>query len=144
MSQGQSEFRLPTALAISLLWATLLGLYIYNDYFSLYLPGTIEGMKAGRLGPLGVASDAMLVGVALMLAVSSLMIFLSAALPRLVSRWLNVVLGLAYTAIEAMTFFGSAPFYKVVVALEVCVTLGIVAYALRWGTGHNAVDHPPA
>ena len=139
MSDSQSEtFRLPTGLAISLLWASLMGLYIYNDYFSLYLPGTIEGMSAGKLGPLGEASAGVLLGVAIVLAVPALMIFLSAALPRLISRWLNVVLGLAYTAIEALTFFGSVPFYQVVVVLEILVTLGIVAYALRWPRGLTA------
>jgi hypothetical protein len=60
------------------------------------------------------------------------MIFLSAALPRAASRWANVALGLVYTAIEAMTFLGSPPFYKIVVALEILVTLAIVAYAWRW------------
>ena len=139
MIDGQSEtFRLPTGLAISLLWASLMGLYIYNDYFSLYRPGTIEDMSAGVMGPLGEVSAGMMVAVSIVLAVPALMIFLSAALPRLISRWLNVVLGLAYTAIEVLTFFGSAPFYQVVVVLEILVTLGIVAYALRWPRGLTA------
>tara|TARA_R110002124_G_scaffold102481_4_gene250638 strand:- start:413 stop:763 length:351 start_codon:yes stop_codon:yes gene_type:complete len=115
-----------------------MGLYIYNDYFSLYRPGTIEGMAAGKFGPLGEATAGVLLGAAIVLAVPALMIFLSAALPRLISRWLNVVLGLAYTAIEALTFFGSAPFYQLVVVLEIFVTLGIVAYALRWPRGPTA------
>ena len=133
MSFRPSEpFRLPTALAISLLWAALMGLYIYNDYFSLYMPGTIDGMRAGRLGPLGPATEWVLVGVATLLAIPALMIFLSAALPRAVSRWLNVGLGLAYTGVQGTTFFGSALFYQVVVVLEILVTLTIVAYALRW------------
>jgi hypothetical protein len=38
-------------------------LYIYNDYFSLYTPGTIADIPAGRLGPLGQASAGVLVGV---------------------------------------------------------------------------------
>jgi len=124
--------RLETRLALSLLWASLMGLYIYNDHFSLYIPGTIANMTAGKLGPLGQVSDAMMVGVSLMLAVPALMIFLSFALPRSVSRWLNVGLGIVYTAMQAMTFFGAPPFYQVVVVLEILVTLTIVAYALRW------------
>ena len=139
MSDGQSgTFRLPTGLAISLLWASLMGLYIYNDYFSLYRPGTIEDMSAGVMGPLGEVSAGMMVAVSIVLAVPALMIFLSAALPRMISRWLNAVLGLAYTAIEVLTFFGSAPFYQLVVVLEILVTLGIVAYALRWPRGLTA------
>ena len=55
-----------------------------------------------------------------------------AALPRAVSRWLNVGLGLAYTGVQGTTFFGSAVVYQVVVVLEIFITLAIVAYALRW------------
>ncbi len=132
MSFRPSEpFRLPTALAISLLWAALMGLYIYNDYFSLYVPGTIADMTAGRLGPLGHASPQVLVGVSMMLAIPSLMIFLSVALPPVVSRWLNVVLGLAYTGIEGMTFQGPL-FYQIVVGFEIVLTLLVVWYAVKW------------
>jgi len=123
--------RLPTGLAISLLWASLMGLYIYNDYFSLYLPGTLEQMAEHRLA-FGPATPLALLAVAILLAVPALMIYLSAALPRAISRWLNVILGVVYTVVEALTFVGSPLFYKVVVALEIAVTLGIVTYALRW------------
>jgi len=125
--------RLSTGLALSLLWATLMGLYIYNDYFSLYMPGTIEDMAAGKLGPLGQVNDALMVAVSAMLAIPALMIFLSSALPRAISRWTNVLLGVVYTAIQVLTVLGgSRPFYLMVVVLEVLVTLTIVIYALRW------------
>ncbi|WP_425991613.1 DUF6326 family protein [Brevundimonas sp. TWP2-3-2] len=129
--------RLHAGLALSLLWATLMGLYIYNDYFSLYMPGTIEEMAAGKLGPLGQVNDAVMVAVSAMLAIPALMIFLSSALPRAISRWTNVLLGVVYTAIQVLTVLGgSRPFYLMVVALEVLVTLTIVAYALRWPREH--------
>ena len=126
-----SARRLPTGLALSLLWASLMGLYIYNDYFSLYLPKTLEKMAAGQLA-FGAATPTALLIVSIMLAVPAVMIFLSAALPRLISRWLNVILGLAYTVIEGLTFIGSPLFYQVVVAIEIAATLLIVFYAVRW------------
>lgn len=132
MTQRLSDEPVPIRLKLALLWAALMFLYIYNDYFSLYLPGTIDGMRAGRIGPLGEATDLVLVGVSLMLAVPALMIFLSAALPAAVSRWLNVLLGAVYTVIEVLTLFGSPPFYQIVVCLEIAVTLTIVWLSLRW------------
>ena len=126
------DFRVPTSIKLALLWASLMFLYIYNDYFSMYTPGTIDDMAAGRLGPLGEATDGVLVGVAIMLAIPALMIFLSAALRPWVSRWLNAVLGLAYTCIEAVTLLGSPLFYQVVVILEIVLTMLIVWNALRW------------
>lgn len=126
------SFRPPTELKLSLLWTSLMFLYIYNDYFIMYTPGMIEGMSKGRMGPLGPATETIMVSVALLLAVPTLMIFLSAALAPQASRWLNVFLGLAYTAIEGLTFSGPRLFYTIVVGIEIVVTLLIVWYALRW------------
>ncbi len=102
-----------------------------TPYFSLYTPGTIADMTAGRLEPLGQASAGVLTGVSIMF-VPSLMISLSVSLPALISRWLNVVFGLAYTAIEALTLPNSALFYRIVVVLEIALTVLIVWYAVRW------------
>ena len=126
------DSRPSTAVRLSLLWAALMSLYIYNDYFSMYLPGTVEDMAAGRIGPLGEATDAVLIGVALMLAIPALMIFLSSLLPPAISRWSNVVFGLVYTLIEVLTFIGSRPFYQMVVAFEILVTVIVIWTALRW------------
>ena len=129
-------YRPPTPIKLALLWAALMFLYIYNDYFSLCLPGTIADMTAGRIGPLGHASPQVLVGVSMMLAIPSLMIFLSVALPTLVSRWLNVALGVAYTGIEGMTFQGPL-FYQIIVGFEIILTLLVVWYALKWPRNAN-------
>ena len=126
------DYRPPVKIKLALMWTALMFLYIYNDYFSLYLPGTIANMTAGRMGPLGPATPQVLIGVSIMLAVPSLMIVLSAVLPSVISRWLNVLLGGAYTAIEVMTFPGSAPFYQIVVALEIALTVAVIWTALRW------------
>ncbi len=131
--QGRLEdFRTPPNVKLALLWASVMFLYIYNDYFSLYTPGTVEAMARGDLGPMGHATDAVLVGLAVMLAVPSLMIFLSAGLIPWMSRWLNVALGLVYSAIELLTLPGSPLFYKLVTIAEIMLTSLIVFYALRW------------
>ena len=138
-TRALQDYPVPVNFKLAFLWASLMFLYIYNDYFSMYLPGTIDGMGAGKMGPLGDATELVLVSVSILLAVPALMIFLSAALPPTFSRWLNVFLGLAYTVIEALTFFGSALFYQIVVVLEIAVTSLIVWYALRWPK-HAAAD----
>ena len=126
------DFRVPTSIKLALLWATLMSLYIYNDYFDMYMPGTIRAMSQGRMGPLGSATPMVMVAVALLLAIPALMIFLSAALPSVWSKWLNVLLGTVYTAVEAVTFQGPYLFYKLVVAIEIALSLLIVLFALRW------------
>lgn len=128
----------PNAIKLAFMWTSLMFLYIYNDYFMLYMPGEIEAMQAGRIGPLGAATETVMVGVSTMLAIPALMIGLSVLLPRQISRWLNVVFGVVYTAIEALTLTSPHLFYKIVVALEIAVTLGIVALALRWSKDESA------
>jgi Family of unknown function (DUF6326) len=130
--QTLEDFRAPVKIKLALLWASLMFLYIYNDYFSLYTPGKIDDIAAGRIGSLGEATEPVMVGVSMLLAVPTLMIFLSVALAPPVSRRLNIMLGLAYTAIEALTLFGSRPFYQIVVALEIALTVLIVWCAWRW------------
>ena len=53
-------------------------------------------------------------------------------MPPVLSRWSNVILGLAYTVVQGLTLFGAEPFYKMVVVFEIVVTLLIVWIALRW------------
>jgi hypothetical protein len=38
-------FRAPTGVVLALAWASLMSLYIYNDYFSMYLRGVITNMS---------------------------------------------------------------------------------------------------
>lgn len=126
------RFPVATPFKLALLWASLMSLYIYNDYFSMYTPGAIQAMSHGRMGPLGPATPMIMVAVALLLAIPAIMIFLSAALPPIWSKWLNVLLGVAYTIVEGLTFAGPQLFYRIVVVIEIVVTLLIVLYALRW------------
>lgn len=136
------KFNAPASVKIALLWASLMHLYIYNDYFSMYLPGTVDDMMAGRIGPLGEATPTILIAVAIVLAIPALMIFLSIALAPTISRWLNALLAIFYTVIQGLTFPGSAPFYQIVVGLEIAVTLLILFYALTWRKVDADMDDP--
>lgn len=125
-----AESSIPVQLKLGALWASLMSLYIYNDYFKLYRPGEIAGMTAGSMGPLGPATDGVLIIVSLLLAIPALMIALSVLLPARASCWLNLPVALLYTGVEVLTFMGAYPAYRMVVALEVAVTLTVMALAL--------------
>lgn len=89
------------------------------------------------MGPLGHATSGVLVGVSLMMAVPSLMVALSPVLPARLCQWACVILGLAYTAIMAISLPGSQPFYQVFGVIEMALTLAIAATALRWPRSAN-------
>lgn len=56
--------------------------------------------------PLGPVTQGVLVSTAMLLAVASLMIVLSIALPPSLSRWFNIVVGLCYTGLVLLIAIG--------------------------------------
>jgi hypothetical protein len=109
--------------------------YVYGDYFGMYVPGKIMQMNAGEMG-FGALTPVKLTIVALMMAVPALMVALSLLLPAQIARWAGIVLGLAYTAIMILTVTGGAPpFYLVMGAIEIVLSLAIVLIAVRWPQG---------
>lgn len=123
---------IPIQIKLSLLWASLMSLYIYNDYLVLYTPGMIEMMSAGSLGPLGVVTDLKMVLVAIVMATPASMVFLSSTLPASLSRSLNLILGPIYFVMACLTLIGSPPFYKLIVGFQIIALALIFWLALRW------------
>jgi uncharacterized membrane protein len=90
-------------------------------------------MLDGQMVPLGPVTQNVLLGTAAMLALPSLMIFLSVALGASLTRWLNIVVGVIYTAIQLAVISGSGwNFYIVMGLLETVLTALIVWTAWSW------------
>jgi hypothetical protein len=129
------DARVPTRYKLSAMWASVMFLYIYADYFELYLPGKLLGMLSGRIDPLGPVTQGVLVGTAAMLALPSLMILLSVVLPSRVCRMLNIVVGIVYTVIQLLVISRSGwAFYIAFGILESVLTALIVWTAWKWPT----------
>jgi hypothetical protein len=127
------DFRPAPQQRLSALWVSLMFCYSYGDYFGLYLPGKLMAMNAGRMGPLGVLTPAKLVAVSLMMAIPGLMVAMSLLLPPTINRWLNLVLGAAYSAIMLLTLIGGAPpYYLVLAVVEIALCIGIMLTAWTW------------
>lgn len=126
------DIKVPVRLKLSALWASLMFCYIYGDYFGLYQPGNLQDMLKGQMGPLGPATQGVLLGTATLMAIPSLMVFLSLALPVVLSRWFNVALGLAYTVIILVSMPGAWAFYQFLGVIEAVLSLLIAWQAWRW------------
>ena len=131
-STALDDTKVHVKLKLSALWAAVMFCYIYGDYFGLYAPGKLAEILAGKMEPLGPATQGVLVGVAIMMVVPSIMVFLSLVLPPALNRWANIVLGAAYTAIMLMTMPGAWAFYILLGIIEVVLTALIVWYAWNW------------
>ena len=127
------DFKINVKIKLSALWTSVMFCYIYGDYFELYVPKKIEGMIGGSSM---LDTPMKLFAASLLLAISTIMIFLSVALKPRVSRALNIGLGSFYTIIMVLIGLMSvAPwrtFYVFLAAVESIITAGIVWYAWTW------------
>lgn len=127
---GLEDLKINVKIKLSALWASVMFCYIYADYFGLYKPGKLQSIHNGQFFTLPTTQKVLL-AASLMLAIPSLMIFLSVALPPVFNRWLNIVAGAVYTAIILKTMWGWA-FYVFYGVIEISLTSLVVWYAWRW------------
>ena len=125
------DTKINVKIRLSALWASVMFCYIYADYFGLYIPGALQRMLAGQMGPLGPTTQGVLLGTAVMMAIPSVMIYLSVGLQSKLNRWLNIVFGVIYTAIILITMWDwiFSMFFGVI---EVAITALIVWSAWNW------------
>jgi cbb3-type cytochrome oxidase subunit 3 len=128
----KEAMRTPVKMMLSALWVTLMFLYIYADFFSLYRPGKMEEVMAGRMGPFPV-TQATLLQASILMLIPAFMVFLTLALKPRVGRWANMILGVLYTAVNIGNLVGETwAFYILYGILEMALTLLIVGYAWKW------------
>lgn len=126
------DMEVPTKIKLAGLWAATTFCYIYGDYFELYVPGKLGGMLAGHMKPLGPVTQGMLLGTSVMMAIPSLMVFLSLVLKPALNRWANLIFGAAFTAIMLLAIQGAWTFYKFFGIVEMALTSAIVFFAWKW------------
>ncbi len=118
---------------LSTLWIATTFCYLYGDYFELYTPEKIDGMIAGD-NVLG--SPIALLIASLVMAIPPLMIVLSLTLKPIISKWLNIVVGLLFTlmmvVIASLSFTPWYSFYVFLGVLEAILTAIIVWTAFNW------------
>jgi len=122
----------PVSVRLAGLWASVMFCYVYSDLISFYMPGRIEAVAHGDMGLLGVASHALLAGIAAVMAIPSLMVALSLHLPAKANRIANLVLGSVYSLMIAATMFTAPPHYVLLGLIEIALTGAIVYVAWRW------------
>lgn len=127
------DFKINVKLKLSALWTAVMFCYIYGDYFSLYVPKKIGSFISGETM---LDTPLKLFAASILMAIPSLMIFLSVALKPEAGRWLNILFGVIFSAIMMLIAITSiAPwwtFYVFLAIVETCLTLLIVWYAWRW------------
>jgi hypothetical protein len=125
------DIQVPVKLKLAALWTSVMFLYLYADYFGLFIPGHLQKMLDGQMPPLGPTTQGALLFASSMVAIPGVMVFLSVALKPAFNRWLNVGMGVLYTLIICITMW-SWDFFIVYGVLEIALTGLVVWYAWKW------------
>ncbi len=136
MKKGElRDFEINVKFKLSALWTSVMFLYVYGDFFTLFLPGRIQNLMNGQSG-VGATTPMRLLIFAVLMTLPSLMVFLSVALRPTINRWLNIILGLFFSAVMILIGVTSIDtwhtFYVYLAAVEALLTLLIVRYAWTW------------
>jgi hypothetical protein len=120
---------------LAALWTSTMFLYVYGDFFSLFVPGHIQKLMDGKSG-VGTTTPFAILGFAVMMTIPSLMIFLSLTLPSNINRWANIISGFLFTLIMALILASSLRewwiFYSYLAVVEIALTSIIVWFAWKW------------
>ena len=124
--------RVSLELKLAALWASFMFLYIYVDYFHLYMPGQIEDIQSGKVFKFDI-TQGFLLGALASVTIPALMIFLSVALSAKVNRWANIIIAVVYIPFSLFNLAGETWMHMVFAAVvEVVLLCLIIRYAWKW------------
>lgn len=127
------DFKINIKILLSGLWTSVMFLYIYGDYFELYVPKKVEGLLSGSNL---LDTPYKLLSATVLLTVPSLMIFLSLLLKPKINRILNISVAGFLAIFTFMVGVSSISewriFYVMLAFLEGTLTMIIVWKAWTW------------
>ena len=126
------DIKVSLKMKLATLWASFMFLYIYVDYFALYMPSKIEDILKGRVFVFDITQGFLLAAL-VSVTIPALMIFLSVALPAKVNRWANIIIAAVYIPYSLFNLAGEAWMHMVFGAVvEVILLCLIIRYAWKW------------
>ena len=130
------DLRMPVQARLAAAWTSFMFLYVYVDIFAFYKPGVVEDILAGVVWEFDITPTWAITALSL-LAVPSLMVVLSMALPARANRITNLIVAGIQVPFAAFNAVGEVGepwmyFYVLGVALEVIVLAFILRSAWTW------------
>ena len=126
------DIKVSLKLKLAALWDSFMFLYIYVDYFHLYMPGSIKGILEGKVFVFDISYVFLLIAM-IFVAIPTLMIFLSIVLPANVNRWTNIIVAAVFIPYMLFNLAGEAWVHMYfAAALEVFLLCLIIRYSWKW------------
>lgn len=128
MSAEKKAAKLDTKVILSTLWIVVMINMLKADILSLYIPGALDEMAefAG-----GTPIPQLMLGGAIMMEISLVMIILSRVLKYRVNRWVNIIVSVI-TIVFVIGGGSTYPHYLFIAAVEVVCMLLIIWIAWKW------------
>lgn len=119
-------------LKLASIWTSFMFLYIYVDYFALYMPCKIDLITKGKVFVFDITQE--FIFIALVLAtIPILMIFLSLILPAKTNRLSNIIVAIILIPYMLFNLTGEAWLHMYfAAAVEVVLLCLIIRYAYKW------------
>jgi hypothetical protein len=119
-------------LKLAALWTSLMFLYIYVDYFALYMPKKVEYILQGKVFVFDISQGFLMTALASM-SIPALMIFLSVVLPAKANRLTNISIAALFIPYTLFNLSGVTWMHMVFAAVvEVALLCLIIYYACKW------------
>ena len=122
--------KLDTKALLSTLWIVVMINMLKADILSLYIPGSAEEV-ARTSARAGTPIPQLMLGAAIMMEISIVMIILSRVLKYGVNRWVNIIVSLITIAFVVGGGV-SYPHYIFIATVEVICLLLIIGFAWMW------------
>lgn len=138
-----TNFHVNTKIKLAFLWATIMSLYIYADYFNLMTPNSIKSMMELQT-PLGPTTPGILIGFSILLIIPALMIPGSILLQPTLVKWLNIIFGFIYAIISVLIIISDISsqwmtFFILYQLVELFVFALIIWQAWNWPKENPAI-----
>jgi len=120
------DIKINVKVKLALFWVALMFFYLYNDLFSV--EGHLEGI---------VFTQELLFGAALLMALPSIMIFLSLTLKAKMNRMVNIIVGIFHMIVLVSTLLVPGDlwvYYATYMVFEAVFIILIIWTAWKWPT----------
>ncbi|WP_407524349.1 DUF6326 family protein [Lacibacter sp. MH-610] len=126
------DYKVHLKVKLSALWASFMFIYIYVDYFHLYMPGSIKDILAGKVFVFDISTGFLLIAM-ILVTIPVLMIFLSVTLPAKKNRSTNIIVAALFIPYMLFNLAGEAwPHMYFAAAVEVALLCMIIYYSWKW------------
>ncbi len=119
-------------LKLAVLWTSFMFLYIYVDYFALYMPGKVADIQNERVYIFDITQNFLSLAL-VSVSIPALMIFLSVILSAKINRCTNIIVAIVYIPYSLFNLAGEAWVHMIFGAVvEVGLLVLIIRYAWKW------------